>query len=94
MGLLERGSALATLVAARKDAACGEGRMVFVRGEPGIGKTSLVNDDLSIPRPLGPIRDLAGAVSGPLERALASGAPAHDCRRSCSASSMAAFRSR
>ena len=52
----------------------GEGRVVFVTGEPGIGKTSLVTrflqdldasarvligtcDDLSIPRPLGPIRD-------------------------------------
>jgi DNA-binding CsgD family transcriptional regulator/tetratricopeptide (TPR) repeat protein len=29
-------------------------------------------DDLAIPRPLGPIRDLAGTVSAPLERALSS----------------------
>ena len=35
-------------------------------------------DDLSIPRPLGPLRDLAGSASGELEDALASGAPAHD----------------
>jgi len=35
-------------------------------------------DDLSIPRPLGPLRDLAGSVSGELEDALAAGAPAHD----------------
>lgn len=95
MQLLERDEALATMVAARNDAARGEGRVVFVTGEPGIGKTALVTrfvedlgdgarvllgtcDDLSIPRPLGPIRDLAGSVSEPLERALASGAPAHE----------------
>jgi len=51
--------------------------MVSISGEPGIGKTSLVRrfagdlddgrvligtcDDLSIPRPLGPFRDLAEA---------------------------------
>jgi predicted ATPase len=78
--LLERDEALATLAEARAGAARGEGRVVFVTGEPGIGKTSLVTrfvrdlgadarvlfgtcDDLSIPRPLGPIRDLVGAVS-------------------------------
>ena len=69
--------------------------MVFVTGEPGIGKTALVTrfvqdlgaaarvlvgtcDDLSIPRPLGPIRDLVGTVSAPLESALAAGAAAHE----------------
>ena len=35
-------------------------------------------DDLSIPRPLGPIRDLVGSVSAPLEEALAAGAPSHE----------------
>jgi DNA-binding CsgD family transcriptional regulator/tetratricopeptide (TPR) repeat protein len=35
-------------------------------------------DDLSIPRPLGAIRDLVGSVSVPLERALAEGAAAHE----------------
>ena len=35
-------------------------------------------DDLSIPRPLGPIRDLAGNVSGELAAALAAGAAPHD----------------
>src|SRR3954463_10865262 len=35
-------------------------------------------DDLSIPRPLGPIRDLAGSVSPALAAALATGAAAHD----------------
>src|SRR5262245_15809655 len=95
MELLERGDALATLAEAREAAERGEGSVVLVTGEPGIGKTTLVNrflldlstgarvllgtcDDLSIPRPLGPIRDLVGAVSQPLEQALAAGAAAHD----------------
>jgi DNA-binding CsgD family transcriptional regulator len=93
--LLERDGALATLAEARGVAAGGKGGAVFVSGEPGIGKTSLVNrfvrdlepgarvllgtcDDLSIPRPLGPFRDLAGSVSSELEEALSAGAPSHD----------------
>ena len=96
--LLERDGALATLAEARGAAARGEGRAVFVSGEPGIGKTSLVNrfvrdlepdarlllgscDDLSIPRPLGPFRDLAGSVSPGLEEALVAGAPSHEVHR-------------
>ena len=35
-------------------------------------------DDLSIPRPLGALRDLVGSVSVPLERALSGGSAAHD----------------
>ena len=35
-------------------------------------------DDLSIPRPLGPLRDLAGSVSRPLADALSEGAAPHD----------------
>ena len=42
LALLERDDALATLVGAYESAARGEGRIVFVTGEPGIGKTSLV----------------------------------------------------
>ena len=93
--LLERDEALATLTGARAVAARGEGRVVFVTGEPGIGKTALVTrfvrdaeertrvllgtcDDLLIPRPLGPLRDLAGAVSPQLEQALSAGAAPHD----------------
>jgi DNA-binding CsgD family transcriptional regulator/tetratricopeptide (TPR) repeat protein len=93
--LLEREAALATLAEARDAAARGDGRVVFVTGEPGIGKTSLVTrflrdlgegarvlygtcDDLSIPRPLGPIRDLVGSVSPALEDALAAGAAPHE----------------
>jgi DNA-binding CsgD family transcriptional regulator/tetratricopeptide (TPR) repeat protein len=93
--LLERDGPLAALAQARDAAARGDGRVVFVTGEPGIGKTSLVNrfvrdlgsdarlllgtcDDLSIPRPLGAIRDLVGCVSAPLEQALSVGAAPHD----------------
>jgi predicted ATPase/DNA-binding CsgD family transcriptional regulator len=51
----------------------------FVRDlEPGARVLFGTCDDLSIPRPLGPFRDLAGAVSAPLEQALAEGAPPHD----------------
>ena len=95
MELYERDDALAALAGAFEDAARGQGRVAFVTGEPGIGKTSLVSkfvagldpgtriltgtcDDLSIPRPLGPIRDLAGAVSEPFREALASGAASHE----------------
>lgn len=95
MELLERDGPLAALVVARTLAAQGNGRVVFVTGEPGIGKTSLVTefvralepearvlfgscDDLAIPRPLGPIRDLVGVVSEPLEEALFTGAAPHE----------------
>jgi DNA-binding CsgD family transcriptional regulator/tetratricopeptide (TPR) repeat protein len=93
--LLERDAALAALNEARASAARGEGRVVSISGEPGIGKTALVRrftgdldegrvlvgtcDDLSIPRPLGPFRDLAGSVSAELEEALGAADPApHD----------------
>src|SRR6478752_10712950 len=95
MELLERDGALAALAKAHAAAAEGDGLVVFVTGEPGIGKTALVNrfvadlgedarvllgtcDDLSIPRPLGPFRDLVGSVSPALEEALAAGAAPHD----------------
>lgn len=98
MELLEREGALAVLAEAHADAARGDGRVVVVTGEAGIGKTSLVTrfvgdlapgarvlfgtcDDLSIPRPLGPLHDLAGTVSGPLEEALAGGAAPHEIHR-------------
>src|SRR4051812_50219063 len=43
MELLERDGALAALAEAHAAAAEGDGLVVFVTGEPGIGKTSLVN---------------------------------------------------
>src|SRR5256885_6105722 len=42
MELLERDHALCQLDAALKDAAAGQGRMVLVGGEAGIGKSSLI----------------------------------------------------
>ena len=98
MELLEREQALAGLAEAREAAARGDGRVVVVAGEPGIGKTSLVTrfvadlepgsrvlvgtcDDLSIPRPLGAIHDLAGSVSPALEEALAAEASPHEIHR-------------
>ena len=89
---------MATLAEARDAAAEGDGRVVIVTGEPGIGKTSLVLrfvrdlevgarvlfgtcDDLSIPRPLGPIQDLVGTVSPALEEALSAGAAPHEIHR-------------
>jgi DNA-binding CsgD family transcriptional regulator/tetratricopeptide (TPR) repeat protein len=93
--LLERDGALAALAEVHDAAARGEGRVVFVTGEPGIGKTALVTrfvrdlepgarvlfgscDDLSIPRPLGPFRDVVGSVSALLEEALSTGAALHE----------------
>ena len=98
MHLLEREAELAALAEAHADAARGDGRVVVVAGEPGIGKTSLVTkfltdlepgarvllgtcDDLSIPRPLGAIHDLAGTLSPALEDALAAGASPHHIHR-------------
>ena len=42
MELLERETALAEVEAALAEAAAGEGRVVLVAGEAGVGKTSLV----------------------------------------------------
>ena len=57
--LLEREEALATLADAHDAAARGTGRVVFVTGEPGIGKTSLVTrfvEDLARARACSPAR--------------------------------------
>lgn len=98
MRLLEREGPLAALADAFAQAAQGDGSVVLVSGEPGIGKTALVTrflddlpgggrvlagtcDDLAIPRPLGPFRDLAGSVSAPLAEALSGGAAPHDIHR-------------
>ncbi|MGZ8783255.1 MAG: ATP-binding protein, partial [Gaiellaceae bacterium] len=89
---------LAALAEARAAAARGEGRVVMLTGEAGIGKTALGSrfltdlegdgrvlvgtcDDLSIPRPLGAIHDLAGTLSPALEDALAAGASPHEIQR-------------
>jgi DNA-binding CsgD family transcriptional regulator/tetratricopeptide (TPR) repeat protein len=89
--LLERDQHLAALDGALVAAAAGRGRVALVSGEAGIGKTSLVRaflerhpearvlhglcDDLSTPRALGPLLDMAGSVSSELATMLAEGAP-------------------
>ena len=76
--LLERGVELDSLVAIVDGLAYGAEAVVLVRGEAGIGKTSLVRalrertqptfhlgrcESLSVPEPLGPISELAAAAS-------------------------------
>ncbi|MBE2316051.1 AAA family ATPase [Solirubrobacter sp. CPCC 204708] len=81
MELLERDDERATL-----EAAIASGGVVVVLGEAGIGKTALVAsvahgrhalwgacDPLITPRPLGPLRDVAGQVGGAFATAVAEG---------------------
>src|SRR5262245_11916218 len=89
MELLEREQFLAELEAIRSDVVAGTGRLVLVSGEPGIGKTSLVEhfaedhpqvlwgacDALFTPRPLGPLYDIAHQTRGRLLALLEEEAP-------------------
>jgi DNA-binding CsgD family transcriptional regulator/tetratricopeptide (TPR) repeat protein len=80
-GLLERDDLLRSLTAALDDG----GRLVFVGGEAGVGKTSLVHaleervacavhhgacENLATPTPFGPFADLAATTGGPLAELL------------------------
>jgi predicted ATPase len=83
MSLLERDRELGVLSRALVDATAGSGAGVAVTGEPGAGKSALVElactrasglrilrsgcDPLVTPRPLGPFRDLVADL-GPLDR--------------------------
>jgi DNA-binding CsgD family transcriptional regulator/tetratricopeptide (TPR) repeat protein len=85
MELLEREPFLAALGDYAADAASGNGRLVLVTGEAGIGKTSLVEafrssysltdwwwgacDGGFTPRPLGPVLEIAEQAGGPLREA-------------------------
>jgi len=82
MPLLERESPLASLAEYAREARHGDGRLVLVAGESGVGKSALVErlhsdvpdarwswgacDGLFTPRPLGPLFDLAGQLGGEL----------------------------
>ena len=82
MGLLERGSSLASLAGYAREARQGDGRLVLVAGEAGVGKSALVEqfqcdlpdarwswgacDGLFTPRPLGPLFDIADQLGGEL----------------------------
>lgn len=75
--LIERDAEVGVLAAAVEAARAGSGGVVLVRGEAGIGKTSLLRvlresvgvpvfvgqcEPLSVPEPLGPVRELAEAA--------------------------------
>jgi DNA-binding CsgD family transcriptional regulator/tetratricopeptide (TPR) repeat protein len=82
MRLLEREPSLAALAAYAGDASRGDGRLVLIAGEAGVGKSALVEqfaagspdarwlwgacDGLFTPRPLGPLFDLADDLGGEL----------------------------
>ena len=90
MQFLERESPLASLAGYASDARRGEGRLVLVAGEAGVGKTTLVErlqadmpdarwswgacDGLFTPRPLGPLFDLADQLGGALLESCRAGA--------------------
>ena len=80
MDLLERASFLGTLAEYAAEARSGDGRLVLVSGESGIGKTALLEafqqrstgirwlwgvcDGLLTPRPLGPLFDIGPQAGG------------------------------
>jgi len=90
MQLLERDAFLDSLAGYADEALLGQGRVVLLGGEAGVGKTALLEafqelmpaarwawgacDDLSTPRPLGPIYDVARDLGGGLHDALKQGA--------------------
>jgi DNA-binding CsgD family transcriptional regulator/tetratricopeptide (TPR) repeat protein len=91
MPLLERAEALGSLAEYAGSAAEGQGRLVLVAGEAGVGKTALVEefqrvqpqlrwlwgacDGLFTPRPLAPVFDIADSLGGELLDACRRGAP-------------------
>ncbi|MGD9531172.1 ATP-binding protein [Pseudonocardia sp.] len=90
---MERAHPLEVLLDRAAQAADGRGRLVLVAGEAGIGKTVLLRafaeqapvatlwglcDSLSTPRPLGPLRDVAGELGGSVTAALGAATPQHE----------------
>src|SRR5690349_600075 len=89
MTLLERELQLDTLADYAAEATRGEGRVVLVSGEAGVGKSALVEelenrlpdaewswgacDGLYTPRPLGPVLDIARGRQGALHAAVTHG---------------------
>src|SRR3954447_13840877 len=94
MTLLEREPFLKDLGTHAAEAAAGNGRLVVITGEAGIGKTSLVDafrasrPDLTwlwsacdggfTPRPLGPLHDIARLSGGRLRELFASDVDRND----------------
>ncbi len=92
--LLEREAQLASLAEYAREARDGDGRMVLVAGEAGVGKSALVEqvqanlpdaswywgacDGLFTPRPLGPLFDIAAKLGGELLELCRADAPRED----------------
>jgi predicted ATPase len=97
MELLEREPSLAVLAGYAAEARHGDGRLVVLGGEAGVGKTALLErfqrdlrdarwswgacDGLFTPRPLGPLYDLADQLGGELLDLCARGADRHELFR-------------
>ncbi|MFC5137756.1 ATP-binding protein [Actinomycetospora rhizophila] len=97
MDLLEREDEQRLLARAWREARSGAGSVVLLAGESGIGKTSLarqfaagltggevlwgVCDPLGVPRPLGPLHDVADDLGEPIARLLHTGAPPYEIHR-------------
>jgi DNA-binding CsgD family transcriptional regulator/tetratricopeptide (TPR) repeat protein len=97
MELLEREPSLALLADCAAEARRGDGRLVVLGGEAGVGKTALLErfqrelrdarwswgacDGLFTPRPLGPLYDLADQLGGELLELCARGASRDDLFR-------------
>ena len=91
MPLLERETQLASLGKYAAEARQGEGRLVLIAGEAGVGKSTLIEqvqrglpratwcwgacDGLFIPRPLGPLFDIASTLGGELLELCRANAP-------------------
>ncbi|HEX6933003.1 MAG TPA: ATP-binding protein, partial [Streptosporangiaceae bacterium] len=91
MELLERESFLDALAGYAREARQGDGRLILVSGESGIGKTALLEafqqqlkgvrwlwgacDGLLTPRPLGPLFDIGSQLDGELATLCRQGAP-------------------
>ena len=97
VALLEREAQLASLTSYAAEALRGDGRLVLVGGEAGVGKSALVEqaqrdlpeahwfwgacDGLFTPRPLGPLFDIASKLGGELLELCRADAPREDLFR-------------